>query len=95
MSSDPVILVRKDGSTAQSHGAARGYSWPPFPPGHTLSLVHGAESERAIAARADLVHAELLEVAPYLDEPKFIPAVRRYLAAAAREALLSTTTSAR
>jgi len=67
---------------------ARGYSWPPFEPGHTLSLVHGAHSPRAIAARAEVVHAELLEFAPYLAEDKFIPAVSRYLNAASREALL-------
>lgn len=51
-------------------------------------MVHGANSERAIAVRAEQVHAELLSVAPYLDEPKYLPAVSRYLQAAAREALL-------
>lgn len=66
----------------------RGYSWPPFEPGHTLSLVHGAQSPRTIAARAAEVHEELLQVAPYLDEPRFLPAVQRYLDAAARESLL-------
>ena len=84
----PIEIVRKDGSIAHSHGDKRGYSRPPFQPGHTLSLVHGANSERAIATRAKQVHEELLTVAPYLDEDKFIPAVKRYLAAAAREALL-------
>lgn len=67
---------------------ARGYSWPPLQPGHTLSMVHGGTSPRAITARAQLVHAELLTVVPYLAEPKFAPAVDRYLKAAAREALL-------
>lgn len=64
--------------------------WRPGPPprGNTWSLIHGAESERAVAKRAEQVHAELLTIAPYLDEDKFIPAVRRYLAAAARESLL-------
>lgn len=66
----------------------RGYSWPPFEAGHTLSLVHGARSPRTIAARAAEVHEELLEVAPYLDHPRFLPAVQRYLDAAARESLL-------
>jgi hypothetical protein len=51
-------------------------------------LVHGASSERVVAERADEVHSELLQVAPYLNEDKFIPAVNRYLQAAAREALL-------
>ncbi len=67
---------------------ARGYSWPPFQPGHTLSTVHGAESPRVIAAKAKEVHEALLECAPYLAEDKFLPAVNRYLTAAAREALL-------
>jgi hypothetical protein len=61
---------------------------PPFPNGNRAALVHGGYSERAVAERAEQVHAELLTVAPYLDEPKFIPGVQRYLKAAAREALL-------
>jgi len=61
---------------------------PDFEVGNTTALVHGASSERAIAARAEQVHAELLTIAPYLDEDKFLPAVRRYLQAASREALL-------
>ena len=61
---------------------------PDFEPGNTLSLKHGADSPRAIAARAAEVHSELLLAAPYLDDPKFIPAVSRYLEAAARESLL-------
>jgi hypothetical protein len=61
---------------------------PPFEPGNSAALVHGGNSERAIAERAQTVHAELLVVAPYLDEPLFMPALSRYLAAAAREVLL-------
>lgn len=61
---------------------------PPFEPGNDVALRHGAYSERAIAERAEQVHGELLAVAPYLDEPRFIPAVQRYLSAASREALL-------
>ena len=75
-------------STETGKGPAHGYSWAPFEPGNTKSLVHGAESERVISARAVEVHAELLRVAPYLNEDKFIPAVNRYLQAAAREGLL-------
>jgi hypothetical protein len=60
-----------------------------FVPGNTDAVVtHGATSPRAIAERAEQVHAELLAVAPYLAEPKFAPAANRYLQAAAREALL-------
>jgi hypothetical protein len=61
---------------------------PPFEPGNQVAKRHGAYSERAIAERAEDVHAELLEHAPYLSESRFMPAVARYLAAASREALL-------
>ena len=61
---------------------------PPFTEGNAVSVRHGAYSERAIAERAEQVHGELLEHAPYLAEPRFIPAVNRYLHAASREALL-------
>lgn len=61
---------------------------PPFPRGNKLSVIHGANSPAAISARAAEVHAALLEAAPYLDDQKFLPAVNRYLEAAAREALL-------
>ena len=67
---------------------ARGYSWPPFEPGNLKALRHGGNSPRLIAEKAREVHAALLDVAPYLAEPKFLPAVERYLNAAAREALL-------
>ena len=47
-------------------------------------------SPRAIAAKAAEVHAQLIALVPYLAEPKFLPAVNRYLQAAAREALLDS-----
>lgn len=61
---------------------------PDFEPGNTVALVHGAYSPAVIAERAQLVHAAILDAAPYLAEPRFLPAVDRYLKAAAREALL-------
>jgi hypothetical protein len=61
---------------------------PDFEPGNALSLTHGASSPRVIAERAEQVHAELLTAAPYLDEERFLPAVAKYLQAAARESLL-------
>jgi hypothetical protein len=73
---------------SSGNGPARGYSWPPFEPGNLKALRHGANSPRLIAEKAREVHAALLDVAPYLAEPKFLPAVNRYLQAAAREALL-------
>ena len=82
---EPKATTRADGSPTIE---ARGYSWEPFQDGNTLALVHGAESPRAINERAIEVHEALLEHAPFLDEPRFIPAVNRYLQSAAREALL-------
>lgn len=67
---------------------ARGYSWPPFEPGHTHSLVHGASSERMIEARAAEVRVQLFELAPWLQQDAFVPAVARYLRAEARELLI-------
>jgi hypothetical protein len=61
----------------------------PFEKGNRFSVVsHGASSPRAIAARAAEIHDALLDAAPYLAEDRFLPAVSRYLSAAAREALL-------
>jgi hypothetical protein len=61
---------------------------PDFEPGNVLALTHGAQSGRAIEARAAEVHEQLLELAPWCDRPHFLPSVSRYLQAAAREALL-------
>jgi hypothetical protein len=66
----------------------RGYSWPPFQPGHTLSLVHGADSPRTIEARAVIVRQELLAVCPWLDPDKDVIAVARFLRAEARALML-------
>jgi len=74
-------------STFERHDA-RNYSWPPFQPGHRLSVKAGANSPSIVAERAEQVHAHLLQVAPYLDEPIFVPQVNRYLQAAAIESLI-------
>jgi hypothetical protein len=64
--------------------------WRPGKPprGNTWAVTHGAYSQRAIEAKAAEVHDELLVVAPWLTEDRFIPSTHRYLTAAAREALL-------
>jgi hypothetical protein len=66
---------------------ARGYSRPPFEDGNQAALSHGTYSPRAISERAVEVHAELLKFAPWLDRAEFMPSVRRYLEATAREQL--------
>jgi hypothetical protein len=57
----PTLLVRRDGSTAESWGAARGYSRRPFRAGNMRNLRHGAYSERVISDVAVDVGKELLE----------------------------------
>lgn len=57
----------------------------PAAPGNTLALKHGTYSPAAIAAQADRVHDALLEVAPWCNQPEYLPSVRRYLDATARE----------
>src|SRR5438874_771269 len=42
--------------------AARGYSWPQFPPGHTLTLRHGAKSPRRVDPLAAELVARVLEL---------------------------------
>ena len=60
---------------------------PDFEPGNELALRHGTYSPRAVAERAALVHASLLEVAPWCAEDRYLPSVNRYLQATARETL--------
>lgn len=79
----PLQLVRRDGSTAPSWGAKRGYSWEPFQPGNTSGVRHGAHSKRLVGLRAEELHEQLLQRCPWvtdLDEA----AVARYTRAEAR-----------
>lgn len=65
---------------------ARGYSWPPLQPGHTLTVTHGATSARLVAARADEVEPVLCECAPWLAE--FPLALRNVAQVVARSRML-------
>ncbi len=57
----PIITTRKDGSTATSYGAARGYSRPPFQVDNLVAVKHGAYSERLVTAKAVEVAKEMLD----------------------------------
>jgi len=57
---NPTITTRKDGSTAQSYGAARGYSWKPFAKNNLVALRHGAFSEQILSARAAGLREDLI-----------------------------------
>lgn len=50
---------------------ARGYSWPPFEPGHWKSLKHGAQSPRKIRPIAEALEAELVNEATWTDRSAF------------------------
>ncbi len=67
---------------------ARGYSWPDATPGNTIALKHGANSPRAIAARAELIRPRLFEVCPWLHETHDVIAVDRFLRAESRALIL-------
>lgn len=52
---------------------ARGYSWPPFQPGHTLSVRHGAYSPRRVdPLAAEIVQGLLGDTSTaYLQAPRY------------------------
>lgn len=59
----------------------------PFEENNKLSLRHGAYSPTVIAEEASRVHSALLVECPWLDEPRYMPSLMRYLTASAREQL--------
>jgi hypothetical protein len=69
-------------------GPRRGYSWPPFQPGHTLSLKHGATSPRVLQPVADRLAAGLGEVAPWTSARAFAGAVASWAWAEAQAHVL-------
>ena len=76
-----------DGPEAQGGpNGARGYSWPPFAPGHELSTKHGAKSARKVEPLARELAAQLLTVpgAEYLQAPRFSSAVYAWARAEAK-----------
>jgi hypothetical protein len=56
-------------------GDARGYSWAPFQPGHTVTLKHGAHSPRVVGPLAESLRARLAETAPWTAAPAYEAAV--------------------
>ncbi len=63
---------------------ARGYSWKPFEPGHTISLRHGARSARVLQPIADQLLAEVGTVAPWTGRPAFAAELAAWAWAEAR-----------
>lgn len=62
---------------------------PPFQPGHTLSLRHGARSPRVVDPLADSILQRAVEDAPWLSEPKYAATVRAWARAEAQAELLT------
>ncbi len=57
------------GTVSAGTALARGYSWPAFEPGHTITLKHGARSARLeefVAGRADELTTDLYRELPHL-----------------------------
>lgn len=77
-------------STSWSPKPARGYSWPSFEKGHTLSVQGGAWSRRIADARAEDILAQVRPVLPdYLQAPAFTPSLVAWAVAEAKVELLS------
>lgn len=67
---------------------ARGYRWPPFQPGHTAALRHGADSERTFGPVAERLADELVVTAPWCARPAFAASVRAWARAEAKVELV-------
>lgn len=63
---------------------ARGYSWPPFAPGNTAALRHGARSPRVLRPIVERLTAELADVAPWSRRPAYAGEVKAWAWAEAR-----------
>jgi hypothetical protein len=60
----------------------------PPPRGNRWATVHGGDSEREIEIEAREVRKAIYEVAPWLDQPEYAPAVARFIRAEGRALLL-------
>jgi hypothetical protein len=67
---------------------ARGFSWPPFGPGNTVGLRHGANSTRMIAPIARALAEDLAAQAPWTASAGFVGVVASWAWAEAQAALL-------
>lgn len=77
-------------------GGKRGYSWPPFEKGHTLSMRHGAYSDRVVAPMARHLVEALVEQAQatgsstsYLLDESYRPALQAWAEAEVRAELFA------
>lgn len=74
--------------TAENPGQPGPWSRPPFEPGNTASMRHGARSQRVLAPIAERLTAELATEAPWTARPAFAAEVATWAWAEARSAVL-------
>jgi len=67
-----------------SGGPKRGYSWPPFEPGHELSMRHGAYATLHLRPRVEEIATRLREAMGGEFDDRFTPALEAGALAAAR-----------
>jgi hypothetical protein len=78
------------GSDSTTHSdSARGYSWPPFEPGNTAAVTHGAHSAGIVDSLAAEYAQAAVDAAPYLALDRFAFALSAWARAEARCELLS------
>lgn len=63
---------------------ARGYSRPPFQPGNTAAVRHGAHSPGHVEQRANQLQSAATEILPWLKHPEHAAAVSAWSRAEAR-----------
>lgn len=72
-----------------SEGTPYQRTHPPFEPGNTVAVSHGAGSPRIVEPLASELVTTTVEAAPFLDQPSFHPALKAWARAEARCALLA------
>ncbi len=82
MSATPA--KRPKGKGPGRGGQARRYSWPPFEPGHTLSVRHGAYATLYLRPRVEEIAIRLREALGESFDDRFTPAIEAAALAAAR-----------
>jgi hypothetical protein len=73
---------------SDDHRPPRNYSWPPFEPGHELSLKHGADSPRKVEPIATRLASELVDQAPWTAGAQYAASVHAWAWTEAQAVLL-------
>lgn len=79
-----AVSKRPKGKGSGRGGPERGYSWPPFAEGHTLSHRHGAYATLYLSPRVEEIAIRLREAVGESFDDRFTPAIEAAALAAAR-----------